>query len=164
MQDSYIIYIVVTNRKIDKVPLLYNHMIKEDWHLRFRELWPDAKERRVPIDKAPEEIIYEIDRTLEYKGKNLGQSYSVGNYLYLVRDSSDGLEKVLKVASAPANAGEFGKAQHEHNSLFVDNVRGHLKKSKNLLLRIILSSSHDAVKLITGLFYEGPVKPTHRGW
>ena len=250
-------------------------MIKQDWRVRFRELWPSASERRVPIDETPEEVICEIDRTLRYTGTDLGKGYSTGNYLYLVRDSSDGLEKVLKVASAPANV---SKAHHEHRILhklnqnrvigvprvfrfynsidseynsdkftamlreYVDaeefdaclrgsdvykrldkligrinrlgvsllsdfngrnvrvnsegqpyildfeesslsknpiwdlkgnyrkiydfyiwNVQAYMERSKNPISRI-LSKSPEAVKLIVGLFYKGPIKPTSYGW
>lgn len=82
-------------------------MIKTEWKLRFREMYPNLVINRVPIDESPEEVICEIDPALTY----LNRSFRGSNYLYLVRDMKDGLEKVLKVASAPAR---IGVAQHEH--------------------------------------------------
>lgn len=85
-------------------------MTKSDWKIKFREFWPNATERRVPIGETPEEVIFEIDPSLEYTGRTAGYSGN-GNYLYLVRDPSDGLEKVLKIAGAPAG---INNARHEH--------------------------------------------------
>lgn len=54
-------------------------MAKQNWRIKFREVWPDAIERRVPTGETPEEIVYEIDKSLKYKGKFWN---SIGNHFF----------------------------------------------------------------------------------
>ena len=79
----------------------------------FAQTLEKIRKGRVPVDETPEEIVREIDPNLEYMGRQLGVGFSVSNRLYVVRDT-DGLENVLKVASAPAN---IFNAHNEHNIL-----------------------------------------------
>jgi hypothetical protein len=83
-------------------------MAKLTWQDIFRKKYPQAVLRRVPLGESPEEIIGDIDPSLKYSGT----TFTGSNYLYLVRDSTDGLTKVLKVGSAPARV---HIAQHEHD-------------------------------------------------
>lgn len=81
--------------------------------MNYPQMLEKMRKGNVPVDETPEELIREIDPRLKYTGEQLGVGYSVSNRLYVVRDV-DGLEKVLKVASAPAN---IFNAHHEHDIL-----------------------------------------------
>jgi hypothetical protein len=69
----------------------------------------DALDFRVPgMGEKPEQLIKEIDSSLQYAGKKYG---TASNQIYIVTDPEDGLEKVLKIAGAPAR---IGVARKEH--------------------------------------------------
>jgi predicted Ser/Thr protein kinase len=85
-----------------------------DWRKRAAKTWVhyefDETDFRVPVKESPTEIIAAIDPNLEYT-EQLGVGTSMSNQIFVVRDKHDGIEKILKVISAPAHFSE-GLTEH----------------------------------------------------
>lgn len=86
------------------------------WEEEANKSWIEAAMGNgIPMGESDEEIIAEIDPSLEYTGHRFN---TVGSYIYVVNDPTDGLEKILKVAAAPA---KVSIARYEHEVLDILN-------------------------------------------
>lgn len=72
---------------------------EESWKEEYKSLG-------IPIGKTPIEITKGLNPALSYL-KNLGEGWSVGNFVYLVGDNRDNFKKVLKIAASPINLGRI---------------------------------------------------------